>query len=333
MTAILFMENRLPTFCAVRGVRLFLILLLLAAGCGHSTHFIEEESGDIAPSAGEEGGGESSPSASASTSVSFVTFGDWGSGRTAQQEVAEAIGDYCIANPCDFVLTLGDNFYSAGVSSTGDPLWIGRFHDVYDFLGLVFYAALGNHDNEGSIEAQIAYTDLVDNWVMLDEHYTFSKPDVATPPLVDFFIINSDWPNFDRPAQDWLDASIETGTARWKILAMHHPIYSNGSHGDGEESYREDLVPIICNRIDLVLSAHDHSFSHLRSDQDGCLIEQLVIGTGGARLRAVAAGDARVLATDSFYGFGWVQVTEERILFRMLDLAGAVFYETTFEQD
>lgn len=318
-------------FCAVRGASFLLLLFLAAAGCGHSQNFVLDDAQDRAPSSNQNPNQEASSDPNASgNAVSFVTFGDWGSGREEQREVAEAIGDYCTANPCDFVLTLGDNIYSRGVASVHDPLWQERFHDVYDFLGLVFYASLGNHDNDGNRQAQIDYTGEVDNWVMLDEHYTFSKPDDAASPLVDFFIINSDWPRFDAAAQAWLDGALNDSAAVWKLLAMHHPIYSNGNHGDGDDDYREALVPMICERIDLVLSGHDHSFAHLRSDEDGCLIEQLVIGTGGANLRSVDPGDPRVLSTGSFHGFGWLQVTAERILFRMVDTEGSVFYETVF---
>lgn len=317
------MANRQKISCAALGAS-----LLLVAACGHSTNFIEEDTQDRPLLLNQNvGSGNNNGAEPSSRIVSFVTFGDWGSGRDEQVEVAEAIGDYCTANPCDFVVTLGDNFYSNGVEGIEDPLWQERFHDVYDFLGLVFYASLGNHDNEGSIQAQIGYTDEVDNWVMPDEHYTFSKPDAVRPPLVAFFVINSDWPNFDEAAQAWLDGAVADSNATWKFLAMHHPLYSNGNHGDGDDSYREALIPIICERIDLVLSGHDHSFSHLRSDQDGCLIEQLVIGTAGAELQRVDAADPRVLATGSFHGFGWVRISAEAILFRMIDTWGDVFYE------
>ncbi len=312
-------------------------VLLLLSACGHYSGLPFEDatdnstqfSGNRRPP--QNNNNDDSFAASDPNAVSFVTFGDWGSGSDEQTEVAQAIGDYCLANDCDFILTLGDNFYSNGVDSVNDELWQERFHNVYDFLGLVFYASLGNHDNQGSIQAQIDYTQEVDNWIMLDEHYTFSKPDNATPPLVQFFIINSDWPNFDEAAQTWLGDQLAASQAVWKLLAMHHPIYSNGNHGDGDDDYREALVSIICNRIDLVLSGHDHSFAHMRSDEDGCPIEQLVVGTGGANLRQVDASDPRALAsTADIYGFGWFQVSQNQILFRMIDTAGGTFYETMF---
>lgn len=318
---------------------LALFFLFTLAACGHDNllPFPDTKETLSQNNAGSGGGAENedepAPSGGSARSVSFVTFGDWGSGRDEQIEVANAIGDYCTVNDCDFILTLGDNIYSSGVESVDDPLWTERFHNVYDFLGLVFYASLGNHDNNGNVQAQIDYTNVVDNWVMLAEHYTFSKPDNIRPPLVQFFVINSDWPNFDTTAEDWLDSELAESQATWKILAMHHPIYSNGNHGDGDDDYRETLVPIICNRIDLVLSGHDHNFGHLRSAEDGCPIEQLVVGTGGASVRDINdPNDPRALSSASIYGFGWLQVTPEQVLFRMIDRSGGVFYETRFEK-
>lgn len=313
----------------------------ISSGCGHYSGLPFEESTDDSSllSRNKKPPQQDNDEGFDSNSVSFVTFGDWGADRNEPREVALAIGDYCLANPCDFILTLGDNFYSSGVESVTDELWTERFHNVYDFLGLLFYAVLGNHDTYGpnSFQPQIDYTNEVDNWIMPAEHYSFSKPDNVNPPLVQFFTINSEditnWDDQDAEDLTQVDADIVGSQARWKIFAMHHPIYSNGRHGDtnnGSRGYNDHLLPLICDRIDLVLSGHDHNFGHLRSDADGCLIEQLVVGTGGQQVREVDQNDPRVLSSASMYGFGWLQVSQNQILFRMIDTAGQTFYETTF---
>lgn len=315
-------------------VFLFLISLLGGLACGHSNRLPLGNSQDTLNNRAVNGGGgpDQGGSLGEGTAVSFVTFGDWGSGSDEQTMVAEAIGNYCSENQCDFILTLGDNFYSNGVDSTTDPLWRERYHDVYDFLDLDFYISLGNHDNQGNIQAQIDYSRIDPHWHYPAEEYTFTKPDRTTPPLVEFFIINSDYPNFDATAQAWLNTAIAGSQATWKLLAMHHPIYSNGNHGDGDDDYREALAGVICNRIDLVLSGHDHNFSHMLSEEDGCPIQQLVVGTGGAGLREVNPNDPRAIASGSFHGFGWLQVTADQILFRMITVDGDIFYEAAFQR-
>lgn len=268
--------------------------------------------------------------APSSAAVSFVAFGDWGGGSDDQRAVAAAIGDYCALNECEFILTLGDNFYDAGVSSVTDPLWDSYYHDVYDFLGLPFYASLGNHDNTGNIEAQIAYSAIDPNWIMPAETYTFGKPDDADPPLVEFFIVNSDYDYFPLEDQLWLAREVSESNATWKLYVAHHPIYSNGRHGDGDPDYRTAVLLATCGDVDLYVTGHDHSFAHMRSDEDGCLIDNLVIGTGGRSTREIDEDDSRALSTGSFFGFGWFAVTPEEILFRMITTEGEVFYETTW---
>ncbi|MDO8518567.1 MAG: metallophosphoesterase [Deltaproteobacteria bacterium] len=272
------------------------------------------------------------------TVASFLAMGDWGTGGDEQQEVADAMQAYCETEECEFVLTLGDNFYSDGVESTVDPQWEEKFRSVYDPLGLPFYVVLGNHDTNGNIQAQIDYSAIYSSWYLPAENYSFTWPTGAADPLIEFFIFNSEYDYFEEnlAVRDWLEGAIASSRATWKIVAMHHPIYSDGNHGD-TDYYNNDpddfLFDIVCDgRVDLVLSGHDHSFHHLRGPAS-CPIEQLVIGTGGASIRtSVTDTAATVIRRGNLHGFGWFQVTESEISFQMIHSAGATFYTTGWSQ-
>lgn len=270
---------------------------------------------------------EPTPTGTGESSASFVAFGDWGTGGDEQREVASAIGDYCETENCEFILTLGDNFYSDGVESVTDEQWEEKYHDVYDFLDLPFYASLGNHDNNGNIQAQIDYSEIDPDWNMPEENYSYTWPENADP-VVEFFVFNSDYPRFrEESAQNWMREAIAESQADWKILVMHHPIYSDGNHGDDDQGNNEFLFPIICNEVDLVVSGHDHNFAHLRGPDADCPIEQLVIGTGGAGIRdSVTETEAQVIGRGNFHGFGWFQITSDEIFFRMVESDGDYFY-------
>ncbi len=271
---------------------------------------------------------QASESGDASTpKQSFLAIGDWGSGDEDQKRVAKAMKTTCATQTCGFVLTLGDNFYDEGVASTTDPLWQSVYRDVYGSLGLPFYAILGNHDTEGNIQAQIDYSKTDSTWHMPGEYYSFTMPGGSTPPLMEIFVINSE--DFDYKQQIWLSQALSKSTALWKLLAMHHPLISNGEHGDDDAGIKEELLPIICNRTSLILSGNDHIFSHLRSSIDGCWVEQLVIGNGGASLYEVSS-DSRAVSSGSFFGFGRFEVTKEKIAFQMIQTDGTVYYSTSW---
>jgi 3',5'-cyclic AMP phosphodiesterase CpdA len=59
----------------------------------------------------------------------------------------------------------------------------------------------------------------------------------------------------------WLDGELTRSTARWKIVTMHHPIFSSGEGRDSKE-WREAILPILTkHKVDLVLQGHDHTYA------------------------------------------------------------------------
>jgi len=78
--------------------------------------------------------------------VRVLAFGDFGNGSNEQKQVAAAMLRDQQKTPFDFAVTLGDNFYSKGMESPADPRWKSWWAELYDPLGIKFYATLGNHD-------------------------------------------------------------------------------------------------------------------------------------------------------------------------------------------
>lgn len=97
------------------------------------------------------------------TSIDFLVMGDYGGfGNENQTLVAKNMGVWCSNNPCDFIVTTGDNFYPNGTSSFDDPHFKGSFEDVYShpsLLNLTWYTVLGNHDWKGMKLFQIIFKD------------------------------------------------------------------------------------------------------------------------------------------------------------------------------
>jgi acid phosphatase len=260
----------------------------------------------------------------------FFTFGDWGSGDGNQRAVAQALRNYCAGVLCDFGLLLGDNFYDSGVESVEDPLWNERFEQMYQGLDLSFYAVLGNHDHRGNPQAQIDYTYLPgqNRWKMPNRQFTIRFSEAGTIPLIEIFALDSTTFSTEDAAK--LQEDINASQAQWKILAMHHPIYSNGSHGDTQ--YLIDFVlPIICQDVDLVLVGHDHLFTHLQDPNDGCGNHHLVVGTGGKAIYP-SHPDSRVLFTLSDFGFASLNVSAQEVQIQFHKTDDTIPYEYTLQK-
>jgi len=59
----------------------------------------------------------------------------------------------------------------------------------------------------------------------------------------------------------WLDEQLRESDALWRIVSMHHPIFSSGEDRDSPER-RAALLPVLQrHNVDLVLQGHDHTYA------------------------------------------------------------------------
>jgi tartrate-resistant acid phosphatase type 5 len=134
-----------------------------------------------------------------SQGLHFLVLGDWGRGGDFhQRDVAEQMGKTAAQFKSQFIVAVGDNFYDAGVDSVTDPQWRTAFEDIYTAPSLhrPWKVILGNHDYQGSPEAQIAYSRLSDRWHMPARYWTerLALPGGGT---AEFFFIDTS-PFLDR---------------------------------------------------------------------------------------------------------------------------------------
>ena len=74
-----------------------------------------------------------------------------GDKQTYQMAVAISMGNFTntTINKPEFIVALGDNFYTKGVSSTSDNLWKYLWTDIYlkyQYLQVPWFPVFGNHD-------------------------------------------------------------------------------------------------------------------------------------------------------------------------------------------
>jgi acid phosphatase len=261
--------------------------------------------------------------------LDFAAAGDTGSGNARQAAVAAAMAGYSSANPLAFVLLLGDNFYENGVKSTADPQWQSKFERMYDAaaLNVPFYAILGNHDYRENAEAQVDYTRAApgSRWRMPARYYVVTCT-LADGSRVELFALDTTTFVSDAAQGAWLERALAASTARWKIVFGHHPVYSNGHHGNSA-GLIESLAPILAHRADVYISGHDHDLQVLQPEGG---VRYLVSGAG-SRVRRTACREDTVYAAGRL-GFTAFRVSRREMSILVVLEGGAVDYCLTISK-
>lgn len=255
--------------------------------------------------------------------VRIVVMGDYGWAGPQEQRTAELVHSL---RP-DFVLTTGDNNYPLGAADTID-LNIGQYFSdfIYPYQGVYgsgartnkFYPVLGNHDwYTNDAAAYLAYFTLPGN----ERYYDVVLGDVH------FFALDSDEHEPDGVTATsiqarWLKQAVAASKSAFKIVAMHHPPYSSGPHGN--TNYMQ--WPFAEWGIDLVLAGHDHCYERLNIDG----ITYIVSGLGGASLYSFAEPvPGSVARYNAQYGATVLEANKEELVSSFFDIDGKVIDTAT----
>ena len=174
-------------------------------------------------------------------------------------------------------------------------------------------------------------------------------PTAEGPPLVEVFVLDSNTlsgsdqkleTGSDEPQLRWLAGALQRSRASWKVVAMHHPIYSpkrcmwfRFRCRDEDEVLRAELEPIFREYgVDIVFQAHQHLYARLLP-QHG--IRYFVTGGGGRETDAFRKDERTVPRDDrgSFNHFVYVHVTEDRFGYCVIDADGDIRDGGTFGRD
>jgi 3',5'-cyclic AMP phosphodiesterase CpdA len=147
-------------------------------------------------------------------------------------------------------------------------------------------------------------------------------------PLVALFMLEStkdmmsdaDW----TAEMAWLDKELsEVPAGMWKVCAAHHPLVSNGSHGD-IGVLQTQWGPILNKyKVDFYVCGHDHDLQHL--EVPGWTESFVLVGGGGAGTRSMR-NDVRGPFSKAINGFGYFQFTPEKATVRFISAAGEVVH-------
>jgi hypothetical protein len=292
----------------------------------------------------------------AAADVHLGFIGDAGTGDSKQR----AVKDQMVKDGPSMVFLLGDNVYAEG--SRRDIQ--SRFDDIYAPLlqrGVVFHAALGNHDVTGceanpmnplpadagayikeyncNVPYHLEHTPF--GYVLGRRYYSVAIP--VNNPLVEVFVLDSNTLKGsqsklllreDTAQLQWLDQALGASRARWKIVTMHHPTQSPttsaktfflvpiGGGRTREFQLDQQLTPILLrHHVDAVFAGHNHFYARM-VPKDG--IRYFVSGGGGRKTYGFSADPQNVAAGGDYYHFVSVHVTPATFTYRAIDSTGAV---------
>jgi hypothetical protein len=246
----------------------------------------------------------------AADSLKFCVLGDFGTGSTAQYQLATQMAAVHKAFPFEMCALVGDNLYGGERPQDFQKKFEIPYKPLLD-ANVKFYASLGNHDAR-----EQRFYKLFNMDGKLYYSYKAPKQDVR------FFVLESTYP---VPAQiAWLEEELKKSGEKWKIAYFHHPLYSSAGRHGSDLQLRQTLEPLFTKyRVNVVFTGHDHIYERIKP-QNG--IVYFVAGSGG-QLRA---GDGRRAApfsdliVDSSQVFLVAEISGDRMVFNAVNRVGRI---------
>jgi acid phosphatase len=242
----------------------------------------------------------------ATAAIRILAVGDFGVGGERERATGTAISHYEQRYPAKLLVTLGDNDYTRSPAAFKRN-WQAAFGWL-DGAGVKVAGTLGNHDYE------------VDRG-----RYELATLGMPSPYYsrrignVELFLLDSN--AIDDAQTAWLSRRLRASSARWKIVAFHHPPYSCGFHS-GNRTVVAGWVPLFERYgVALVLSGHEHSYQ--RFARRG--VAYVVHGGGGAPLYPplpCPSGYPERLGSQLGFGFLSILAGTRRLRVTALDLRG-----------
>ncbi len=235
-------------------------------------------------------------------SVKFAVIGDSGQPGSGQNAIAKQMAAWRTRFPFEFVLMMGDNLYGSERPSDYQQKFELPYKPLLD-AGVKFYAALGNHDDDGQI--------LYKPFNMGGRKYYSFKPANG----VRFFALDSNY--VDGKQVDWLQKELVASGSDWKIAFFHHPLYSSGATHGSADLQRELLEPVfVKNGVNVVLTGHEHFYERIKPQKG---IAYFIVGSS-AKLRKgdLRKSDLTVYGNDSAYSFMLVEVVGDEMYFQSI---------------
>lgn len=242
--------------------------------------------------------------ASAAAPVRFLAFGDSGEGGPDQRALAQWMFDV----PAELIVHTGDVAYDDGTLGQYEDNVFGIYHQL--LRNLPFYPAAGNHDYrtmQGGPFRQVFSLPGSERWYSFDHG---SVHFVALDTEADY-----------KTQARWLADDLAKTSLPWRVVYLHRPPYSSGSHGS-DTGLRRALAPVLeAGGVQLVLTGHDHDYERT-TPQRG--VHYIVTGGGGRGTYGVDRSDFTAFS-EAVIHFVYVEASSDELVVHAIDARGAEF--------
>jgi acid phosphatase type 7 len=251
-------------------------------------------------------GFKTAPSPDSKEPIRFLAFGDSGGGGADQY----ALLDQMYTVNYDVIIHTGDLAYDDGTIGQYEDNVFGVYADL--FKNIPFFPASGNHDYRTMSGAPFREVfnlpgDSGEKWYSYDwgrVHFA------ALDTEADY-----------KTQAEWLDRDLAATTAAWKIVYLHKPPYSSGSHGS-DSALRAALAPVLeRHHVQLVLAGHDHNYERILP-QNGTYY--VVTGGGGIGTRSVGSSSFTAFAAEVIH-FVYGEIGVDEMVLHAIDATGREF--------
>lgn len=278
----------------------------------------------------------------------IVLIGDTGKDNEGQASVGHAMNEFCTHENCNLGMLAGDNVYPVGVTSSTDPVLEKMFDKHYNGLNFPFLISLGNHDygklsndwKRGSYQLQHAKKNPL---FYLPSYYYVYETDEAIFAIIDTSRLMWRKETFIQAGMVQAAHTMALMKNKWFIVMGHHPLLSNGQHGNAGNyerlrfpymvsgsNVRAFMKAYVCGKAHFYFAGHEHSLQVFDGNIAGCNTQLVVSGTGASSTKLFKRNTSLFESTE--LGFFHVALKSDSVRLRAINKDNGVMFEKTYKK-
>jgi len=283
--------------------------------------------------------------------LNFIVASDMGRrGKSEQKNIAGIMGRFAEQNRIDFIVVAGDPIHDKGVKSVKHREWKRKIEKVYTASSLhaiPWHVVSGNHEYNGNVQAILDYSNVSERWNAPARYFTFTKKlndndeclfvFIDTTPLIDKYrrdLMRSDASKQDMTAQlEWIETTLSSSSAKWKIVIGHHPVYAKTSKTKSERTDMQKRVGVMLEKYgaDFYIAGHIHNFQYINPEESKV---NYVVNSSASQSREVHEIDEVEgwLFGNHDPGYSVFTVSADSVQFLFVNHTGALVFQQMVEK-